>query len=316
MTMRSMLSILRSIPLSILGLVAAAAPGAACGPVPSQAPEMTPDAAPDAPAPITCRDLTCDANATCAMTDRGAACACRSGFTGDGKTCQDIDECATDNGGCPVGCQNTPGSFQCYAPATCADIKTRAPAAADGSFTLYLDGDPSKPWTAFCAGMATAPAEYLSVNSANSSQYAGGGASLGSTVTTKFSRVRFDPASHKIDIADRTFASSAGMLQHAGGATAVTSMPYGVAMDCRGATSQAGQASIDLTGTGFVLDTATQFVTAGTQPGGLAQINTDHRRVRLTGGGTCGWTAPAGAPVNPFNDNVTDGLLLKLVYAP
>jgi len=312
MTMRSMLSVL----LSVLGLVAAAAPGAGCGTVPGQAPEMTPDAGPDAPAPVTCSNLTCDPNATCATTDTGAACACRSGFTGDGKTCQDIDECATGNGGCPVGCRNTPGGFQCDAPATCADIKAHAPAATDGNYTLYLDGDPSKPWTAFCARMATAPAEYLSVNSANSSQYAGGGMSPGTTVTTKFSRVRFDPASHKIDIADRAFASSTGTLQHAGGATVVTSVSYGVAMDCRGATSQAGQASIDLTGTDFALDAATLFVTAGTQPGGMAQINTDHRRVRLTGGGSCGWTAPAGAPVNPFNDSATDGLLLKLVYAP
>lgn len=303
--------------LSILGFVAAAAVGAACGNVSRPAPEMTPDAGPDAPAPITCSDLTCDANATCAMTDTGAACACKSGFTGDGKTCQDIDECATDNGGCPVGCQNTPGSFQCYAPATCADIKAHTPAAADGDFTLYLDGDPTQPWTAFCADLATAPAEYLSVNaSGNDSQYASGGASPGATVTTQFSRVRFDPSSHKIDISDRTFATSTGMVNHAGSGTVVTSMPYGVAMDCRGPGSHAGLASIDLTGTRFVLDAATMFATGGSNPGGIAQISTDRTRAKLAGGGNCGWTAPAGTPADPFNDNVTSGLLLKLVYAP
>ncbi len=106
------------------------------------------------------------------------------------------------------------------------------------------------------------------------------------------------------------------MLNHAGGGTMVTSMPYGVAMDCRGAASQAGQARIDLTGTGFVLDAATLFVTGGSQPGGTAQITTDHRRAMLTGGGNCGWTAPSGAPANPFNSNVTSGLLRKLVYSP
>lgn len=309
MTMRSM--------LSILGLVAAAAFGAACGNVPMPALEMTPDAGPDAPAPITCSTLTCDANATCAMTDTGPTCACKSGFTGDGKTCQDIDECATGNGGCSVGCQNTPGGFQCYAPATCADIKAHAPAAADGNFTLYLDGDATRPWTAFCAHMATAPAEYLSVDSQhNSSQYASGGASPGTSVVTRFSRVRFDPGSHKIDIADRTFATSTGMVNHSGSGTVVTSMPYSVAMDCRGAGSLGGQAEIDLTGTGFALDAATLFATAGNQPGGAAQPSINRERVKLTGGGRCGWNAPAGTPTNPFNNNVTSGLLLKLAYVP
>jgi hypothetical protein len=308
MTMRSM--------LSILGFVAAAALGAACGDVSSQTHGMTPDAGPDAPPPITCSDLTCDVNATCAMTATGAACACKSGFAGDGKTCQDIDECATDNGGCSVGCQNVPGGFQCYAPATCADIKAHAPAAADGNFTLYLDGDPTRPWTAFCADMATAPAEYLSVDTQhNNSQYASGGASPGTTVMTTFSRVRFDPASHEIDIADRTFATSTGMLNHSGSGTMVTSMPYGVAMDCRSASSHGGLGEIDLSGTGFALDAATMFAKGGNQPGGSVQISTDRANVKLSGGGDCGWIAPSGAPANPFNNNVTSGFLLKLVYA-
>ena len=122
-----------------------------------------------------------------------------------------------------MGCQNTPGSLQCYTPAICTDIKVHAPAATDGNFTLYLDGDSTKPWTAFCADMATAPAEYLSVDPQhNSSQCASGGMSRGTTVVITFSRVRFDPISHKVDIPARSFAISTGMLDH-GGATVVTS---------------------------------------------------------------------------------------------
>ncbi len=71
-----------------------------------------------------------------------------------------------------------------------------------------------------------------------------------------------------------------------------------------------------VTGTGFALDAATMFATGGDQPGGAAQISADHRRAKLTGGGVCGWNAPAGTPANPFNNNVISGLLLKLVYAP
>lgn len=309
MTMRSM--------LSILGLVAAAAFGAACGNVPMPHPEMMPDAGPDTPPPITCSDLTCDANATCAMAASGAACTCKSGFTGDGKTCQDVDECATGNGGCPAACQNTPGGFQCYTPATCADIKAHVPAAVDGNFQLYLDGNVKQPWTAYCANLATAPAEYLSVDALhNFAQYASGGSSPGTTVTTKFSRVRFDPSSHKIDISDRTFATSTGMVNHGGGGTMVTSMPYGVAMDCVTGSSHTGQASVDLAGTAFALDATTTFATGGSRPGGTAQISVDRRDAILTGGGICGWMAPTGAPANPFNNNVTSGQLLKLAYSP
>ncbi|XP_030375580.1 cubilin homolog [Scaptodrosophila lebanonensis] len=43
--------------------------------------------------------------------------ACPTGYTGDGRFCRDIDECATNNGGCSqrplVACINTEGSYRC-----------------------------------------------------------------------------------------------------------------------------------------------------------------------------------------------------------
>ena len=57
----------------------------------------------------------CDTNAVCV----DSACQCNDGFSGDGTTCQDIDECATNQAGCDAHatCANTEGSFTC----TCND---------------------------------------------------------------------------------------------------------------------------------------------------------------------------------------------------
>ena len=282
----------------------------------SAEPAQVGDASPvDTRPPIACGDLTCDPNATCNTTG-GAACACNTGYAGDGMTCGDVDECATSNGGCPAACLNTTGSFTCYAPATCADVKLRIPDAADGPYTLYLDGNAGKPWTAFCAHMATTPLEYLSLTGVNAAQYVSGGGSPGSDVKTTYTKVRFDPVSLKIDIRDRAFSSSQGTLNHSNMGTMVTSMPYAVAMDCHGNNSNSGLASIDLSGTPFALTGRAAFAEGGNHPGSSFQPDATNQRATIRGGGFCGWYAPAGTPQDPFNDNVTDGKLLALIYQP
>jgi GON domain/Complement Clr-like EGF-like len=269
----------------------------------------------DAAPPITCGELMCDPNAICA-TVGPAACACKPGFTGDGRTCSDVDECATANAGCSAACMNTPGSFVCYAPSTCADVKAHVAGAADGPYTLYLGGDPGKPWTAHCAQMATTPVEYLSLTGVNTSQYTQGGASPGSDVRTTYSKVRFDPATLKVDIRDRVFATSQGTLDHSGDGVPVTSMPYAVAMDCRADDSRTGRASIDLRATQFALTGAEEFAAGGKMPGSMIDLTDGNQRATIAGGGFCGWVAPVGTPSNPFNDTVTAGLLLPLSYHP
>ncbi len=73
---------------------------------------------------------TCDKNATCANTDTlEPICTCVNGFTGDGTTCIDVDECLSGYCSAHASCNNTIGGFQCKCQegytgngVTCTDI--------------------------------------------------------------------------------------------------------------------------------------------------------------------------------------------------
>uniref|UniRef100_A0A8C6WSL9 Signal peptide, CUB and EGF-like domain-containing protein 2 n=1 Tax=Neogobius melanostomus TaxID=47308 RepID=A0A8C6WSL9_9GOBI len=60
----------------------------------------------------------CHIDAICQTTQSSYKCTCRAGFKGDGKHCEDIDECDMEhNGGCVHECNNIPGNYRC----TCYD---------------------------------------------------------------------------------------------------------------------------------------------------------------------------------------------------
>ena len=63
---------------------------------------------------LDCNDA-CDANATCEDVAGTDTCICATGFTGDGLTCTDNDECSNGSNNCDENatCSNTPGSFSC-----------------------------------------------------------------------------------------------------------------------------------------------------------------------------------------------------------
>ena len=54
-------------------------------------------------------------NGTCTNTIGSYNCSCNPGYTGDGSTCVDIDECSTGTNNCSVNakCSNTIGSYNC-----------------------------------------------------------------------------------------------------------------------------------------------------------------------------------------------------------
>ncbi|XP_041376626.1 latent-transforming growth factor beta-binding protein 1-like [Gigantopelta aegis] len=55
----------------------------------------------------------CHADATCTDTPASFQCDCNPGFSGDGVTCSDVDECALSPCHANATCINTPGSFNC-----------------------------------------------------------------------------------------------------------------------------------------------------------------------------------------------------------
>jgi hypothetical protein len=210
---------------------------------------------------------------------------------------------------------NDAGGFQLQlqyrAPATCAEIADAVVNAWDGNYTLFVGHDPAKPWTAYCHNIASSPAEYLPLvnvsSSANFAQYTAG-SWQGTSVRTRYTRVRIDPLTLNVDIGDQTFATSTGQLAH--GSETVTSMPFGVAMSCNGSAS--GVANIDVTGTPFAVATS-EFVQGGFMAAGTSTYSASNRVVNVTGGGSCGWTSPTPGLYNPFND--AGDFQLALLYS-
>jgi len=220
--------------------------------------------------------------------------------------------------------------FDVVPPASCQDWRNALGAAAvDGDY-LILAG---QSFTVYCNDMAGTPSEFLTLTGANYSQYTCGGASPCGTplaacanspflsVRTDYQKVRIDPVTLLVDISDQIFATSTGDLWHSSttrGCTAyVTSMPYGVAMDCVTDSSMTGVGKIDLTGTPFkVVD---PFATGGFNAAGSATFSAGDQVVDLAGGGFCGFETPAPAVPSPYNNAAGCGqpcFRLDLAFLP
>lgn len=171
-------------------------------------------------------------------------------------------------------------------PATCKDAKAAYGVSVDGAQTLYVGGDKTMPWSAFCVGMASDdPKEFIELpqftatgKQANYSQFTEAPADLRSAllpsdqnrtfhVMTQYEKVRIDPVDLTIDITNKAFVhgqiSPAGLdpVSIALGNVAIGYMPYGVAMECGDETKPVNgapvrvttDANLDLTGLPFEL---------------------------------------------------------------
>lgn len=255
--------------------------------------------------PPGCDDASCGAHASCVA----GTCVCDAGWTGDGQTCTDVDECA--EAPCRSGtCFNQEGTHVCAFPQTCMQVKQYDPSAGDGDYTLYHVGDAAKPWTAYCHDMNGLRLEYLTLPSQgpeqNVARYIKGG---DEAVTSRYQRIRLVPNQLKVDIGDATFATSTGGAMHDGNVP-VTSVSYGVAMTCNMTLTKA---NIDLVGTPFKV--VSGFCSNGNGVGGQTDA-LDGQTFTNIGGGYCGWRSPQDGecPFNPFSG--VGGLALRLDYNP
>jgi hypothetical protein len=198
---------------------------------------------------------------------------------------------------------------------SCSAIRASHPAATDGYYELVVT---DMKFQVYCYDMAGTPREYIDVPTGegiNFSQYSAGGASPGSDVRTSYARVRLDPATLKVDIGDRTFASSTGALCHSAQSCSpnfVTYLEYATAMDCVTPGSSTGLANVDLTGTPFAIENT--FVLGGYIPGGTSSLSPDGKVANLTGGGYCGWMS-AGPGYHPVGSAGNYALSLRYVGA-
>ena len=255
--------------------------------------------------------------------DGGAGDAGASDAGGHADATSPIDA-SSDGGDGSVGNGDSGGSD---GPAT-GYPETCAQAGADAGnqdVTLYVGGDPKKPWTAHCSG-GNAYLALGATSSSNFSSYPGGGCAQNAhgpnTVTTTWSMLRIDPTTLVVDTSDYTGATSSGDTHETSGNGTVntdyTTMPYASARSCVDQAPTAAAASIDLTGTPFAVAASQQWYllgfsnnNPGNKPFGGASPQSG-KTLSLSVGGF-----PAGiTPCQSDYYQTTGGSCLQLVYSP
>lgn len=253
-----------------------------------------------------CERIECGPHATCALIEGDATCVCDPGFIAQGDACLDVDECPTEP--CDVGlCENLPGSYACAFPQTCAQLKDLAPAAPDGAYQLYVEGDAARPWLAWCHDMAGTPREYLTLPKQGVLENIATYRNSGTFRTTQYKKIRLDPATWRVDTADATFVDKIGAALY--GVQAVATVAYGAGVACPSGLSGA---NVDLRNTPFAVTSQWCF---GGASNSSSKMGSGQEISVTIGSFSCGWHAPdaSGCPVAPIPINGV-GPPLQLEY--
>jgi hypothetical protein len=138
---------------------------------------------------------------------------------------------------------------------------------SDGEYTIYFDGEKSRPLTVWCENMnRDQPLDYLSVRDTENyseAAFSSTTSPTGTTVTTSFERLRLDPIRLEIDPWDFQFATTRGndglladsdFLMQLGLTDNPGHVPYGIAFrDTHAVVSIDAAAHIELVDTGLAL---------------------------------------------------------------
>jgi len=147
-------------------------------------------------------------------------------------------------------------------PETCAEVQEAAldetgERPDDGTYTLYVDGDESMPWDAYCHDMSRAePSEYLDVTEEDNYSQIGNGFTFAQTT---YRRLRIDPILLEINPLDNTFATDDfAEYEPTFPIETMESIPAGwaefVSSGESEETEEAAESRVSLAGTPFIFD--------------------------------------------------------------
>ena len=197
-------------------------------------------------------------------------------------------------------------------PKTCLELELGSPSASDGTHTLYLDGDPSRPWLVDCEGMQGLasdyisqlknpnvrhedPREYIEISAQDSDSNLiedGGNNTYPVSRETRYSKLRFDPRLFEVDVLDTTFATWTTIDPNG----SQTPQRYGHVAACSSLActgSYPGRAKLDLRGTPLRFED-TFLERVGCQPV-MTTNSASNQVIELLTDDTVGEVAPARA---------------------
>ncbi|EFC47480.1 hypothetical protein NAEGRDRAFT_64523 [Naegleria gruberi] len=110
-------------------------------------------------------------------------------------------------------------------------------------------------------------------------------------VITRWFKLRVDPKTMLIHTSDYRFTRSTGRCSHH--PESETQIPYASCFGCESPGCDDAKACCDLTGTRFKFNA--KFHHDGCASNGSWKFEKHNKKIKLTGGGYCGWTTPLAA---------------------